>query len=152
MARLAFCSNMAFPYRYLSKGIYRGNSSGPSDPPGLVVCLFLLFPPGAFRQLALSLYTRILTHQSYRASVLTPVLHRTYTPRTGTYLYLFTLLPACDHERPSERHAGRGPFLCLPRTQGASQRRLPLFLKLCSKRSESEEHIAFSCRISPPSC
>ena len=37
-------------------------------------------------------------------TVRTPYIH------TGTYLYLFTLLPACDHERPSERHAGRGPF------------------------------------------
>ena len=59
------------------QGNLQGNSSGPSDPPGLVVCLFFLFPPGAFRQLALSLYTRILTHQSYRASVLTPVLQVT---------------------------------------------------------------------------
>ena len=37
-------------------------------------------------------------------TVRTPYIH------TGTYLYLFTLLPACDHERPSERRAGRGPF------------------------------------------
>ena len=33
------------------QGNLQGNSSGPSDPPGLVVCLFLLFPPGAFRRL-----------------------------------------------------------------------------------------------------
>ena len=58
------------------QGNLQGNSSGPSDPPGLVVCLFFLFPPGAFRQLALSLYIEFLTHQSYRASVLTPVLHK----------------------------------------------------------------------------
>ena len=57
------------------QGNLQGNSSGPSDPPGLVVCLFFLFPPGAFRQLALSLYIEFLTHQSYRAFVLTPVLH-----------------------------------------------------------------------------
>ena len=39
------------------QGNLQGNSSGPSDPPGLVVCLFLLFPPGAFRRLGwLSIY------------------------------------------------------------------------------------------------
>ena len=68
-------------------------------------------------------------------TVRTPYIH------TGTYLYLFTLLPACDHERPSERHA----FLCLPRTKGASQRRLPLFPKLCSRKEQrvrSHTHLA----------
>ena len=59
-------------------------------------------------------------------TVRTPYIH------TGTYLYLFTLLPACDHERTSERHAGRGPF-CACHAPSASQRRLPLFLKLCSR-------------------
>ena len=66
---------MAFPYRYLSKGIYRGIRVDQVTLRGFVVCMFFLFPPGAYRQLALSLYIEILTHQLYRAFVLTPVLH-----------------------------------------------------------------------------
>ena len=56
------------------QGNLQGNSSGPSDPPGLVVCLFFLFPPGAFRHWLSLFILEFLTHQSYRASVLTPVL------------------------------------------------------------------------------
>ena len=44
------CSNMAFPYRYLSKGIYcrhlQGNSSGPCDPPGLLFASLFVSPGG----------------------------------------------------------------------------------------------------------
>ena len=58
------------------QGNLQGNSSGPSDPPGLLFACLLFLPPGAFRQLSsqldtgLSLYTRNYTHHSYPA--LTP--------------------------------------------------------------------------------
>ena len=99
------------------QGNLQGNSSGPSDPPGLVVCMFFLFPPGAFRQLALSLYIEILTHQSYRAFVLTPVLQV-----TAPSAPLVALSPLRNHA-PSRREEERSWIPCKGRNSGSIYRK-----------------------------
>ena len=71
-------------------------------------------------------------------TVRTPYIH------TGTYLYLFTLLPACDHERPSERRAGRGPFCAChaPKVRAsAGSLSSPSFVRR-DQRVKSHTHLA----------
>ena len=64
---------MAFPYRYLSKGIYRGIRVDQVTLRGLLFVCFSCFPQGHFANW-LALYTKILLAIRARASVLTPVI------------------------------------------------------------------------------
>jgi len=77
--------------------------------------------------------------------------HRTYTPALTSTYHLSTLLPACDHERPSERHAEHGPFHAChapPKVRAsAGSLSSPSFVR---EDRESETPHAFSCRISSP--
>ena len=65
---------MAFPYRYLSKGIYRGIRVDQVTLRGLLFVCFSCFPQGHFANWLSLFILEFLTHQSFRASVLTPVL------------------------------------------------------------------------------
>ena len=63
---------MAFPYRYLSKGINRGIRVDQVTLRGFCLPVFL-FPPGAFRHLDWLFILKHLQTTRTRASVLTPV-------------------------------------------------------------------------------
>ena len=64
---------MAFPYRYLSKGIYRGIRVDQVTLRGFV-CLSFCFPQGHYRQPGSLFIIKNFTTTRTRASVLTPVL------------------------------------------------------------------------------
>ena len=89
---------MAFPYRYLSKGIYRGIRVDQVTLRGFCLLVFFVSPRGIIANW-LSLYIKILQTTRTRASVLTPVL----AVPMGKKLVSCIREPRCSKTKPALR-------------------------------------------------